>query len=74
MGHGLQYTPFVALDTSKCQACWRCVDTCARQVLGKVSVLWHKHAKLSAGQECTGCLRCVAECVPKALVPREAKA
>ncbi len=67
----LPHTDFVSLDTRKCLACWLCVEACARQVLGKVSVLWHKHARLRAGKECTGCLKCVSVCSPKALQRRE---
>jgi ferredoxin len=73
MTHGLHRTDFVALDTRTCQACWRCVNACANQVIGKVSVLWHKHAKLRVGKACTGCLKCVAVCPPKALQRRETK-
>jgi Fe-S-cluster-containing hydrogenase component 2 len=71
MSRHLLRTDFVELDTRKCQACWRCVDACARQVIGKVSVLWHKHAKLRAGKDCTGCLKCVAVCPAKAMARRE---
>lgn len=67
----LSHTGFVELDTRQCQACWLCVDACPRQVLGKVSVLWHKHARLRVGKDCTGCLKCVAVCVPQALKPME---
>lgn len=63
-------TRFVELDSRKCQACWSCVDACARQVIGKVSVLWHKHAVLRKGQDCVGCLKCVVACRAGALRKR----
>lgn len=50
------------LDTKKCRACWRCVAACRKGALGKVSVLWHKHAKLRRSVLCVGCGRCAAVC------------
>ena len=64
---GLPGTRFVQFDSRKCQACWACVDACARQVIGKVSVLWHKHAALRKGEDCIGCFKCVAACRTGAL-------
>ena len=63
-------TRFVGFDSRKCQACWSCVDTCPKQVIGKVSVLWHKHAALRRGKDCTGCFKCVAVCRAGALQQR----
>jgi len=66
----LAHTAFVELDTRACQACWRCVEACRKGVVGKVSVLWHKHAKLREGSTCVGCLGCVAVCQAGAMQRR----
>jgi len=63
-------TPFVALDRSLCEACWRCVAVCPKSVLGKVEVLWHKHAVIDAGEHCTGCGKCLRVCPSGALSGR----
>ena len=55
-------TRFVEFDSHQCQACWSCIDACPKQVIGKVSVLWHKHAALRKGKDCIGCFKCVAVC------------
>lgn len=73
MSRGLHRTNFVELDTRTCQACWRCVSACPSQVIAKVSVLWHKHARLRDGKACTGCLKCVAVCSNQALRRREVR-
>lgn len=36
-------TRFIEIDTGKCKACWDCVDTCPRGVIGRVRFLWHRH-------------------------------
>lgn len=53
---------FIKLDTSKCIACWKCVDVCASQTIGKVIVLWHKHVVLKNPENCSGCSKCVKVC------------
>jgi uncharacterized Fe-S center protein len=58
---------FVQLDTHKCQACWQCVHACRKNVLGKIVVLWHKHAVIRKGEDCVGCFKCVEVCHPGAL-------
>lgn len=63
---------FVQLDTHKCQACWQCVDACRKGVLGKIVVLWHKHAGIRNGEDCVGCCRCVEICAHGALQRRVA--
>ena len=45
-----------------CIACWKCVGVCPRNVLGKVEVLWHRHAKIIAPENCIGCGKCVSAC------------
>lgn len=55
-------TKYVVLDTHRCVACWQCVAQCPMQVIGKVSVLWHRHAVLRHSEACIGCRRCVKIC------------
>lgn len=55
-------TPFVKLDTRKCKACWRCIDKCSNQVIGKVDLPWHKHVLLVDSHKCNGCLTCIQTC------------
>jgi len=47
-------TRFVEFDSHQCQACWSCIDACPKQVIGKVSVLWHKHAALRRAKTASG--------------------
>jgi NAD-dependent dihydropyrimidine dehydrogenase PreA subunit len=61
------HTPHVRLDRSRCDACWRCVETCPRSVMGKVDVLGHRHARIRAPDACGGCGRCVKVCPSGAL-------
>jgi 2-oxoglutarate ferredoxin oxidoreductase subunit delta len=55
-------TSFVQLNSRKCKACWLCIDHCARKVIGKVDLPWHKHAIFINANECSGCLKCVISC------------
>lgn len=45
-----------------CIGCWKCMDACPKQVLGKVKFLWHHHAKISNSDACIGCMKCVKVC------------
>jgi ferredoxin len=60
-------TDFIRLDRSCCDACWKCLDVCPASVLGKVDFLGHRHAKVRAAEDCTGCNRCVKVCESGAL-------
>ena len=55
-------TAYVLLDTRKCKACWAYIQNCKQQVIGKVSLPWHKHALIANSSKCTGCLKCINEC------------
>jgi NAD-dependent dihydropyrimidine dehydrogenase PreA subunit len=55
-------TSFIQLDTKKCKACWKCIEICPNQVIGKVDIPWHKHAKIVKHDDCTGCLNCIDIC------------
>lgn len=60
---------FVKLDTKKCEACWKCFESCSKEVIGKVDFFFHKHAKISKPDNCSGCLKCVKVCEYEALKP-----
>lgn len=55
-------TAFIALDTHKCKACWKCIDACPHKVFGKINIIVHKHAVMIGGDKCTGCGRCIKSC------------
>ncbi|MGC4118234.1 MAG: hypothetical protein QM765_27520 [Myxococcales bacterium] len=58
---------FIELNPRLCRACWKCCEACPVQALGKVSVLWHRHAVFRAGDDCIGCGKCVSACAAGAL-------
>ena len=64
-------SPFVALDRSRCEACWECIAGCPESVLGKIDVWFHHHAVVSAGDRCVGCRRCIKVCAVGALSDRD---
>lgn len=66
---GSHRTEFVAIDTRRCEACRRCVEACREDVLGMVSLFFHKHAKVNHAERCRGCLRCVKICERRAIQP-----
>ncbi|MBN1287327.1 MAG: ferredoxin family protein [Anaerolineae bacterium] len=55
-------TPYIRINTSLCEACWTCVDTCPNHVLGKVEVLSHRHVRVDRADQCEGCGKCVKVC------------
>lgn len=55
-------TKFVELDSAKCQACWKCVENCKNNAIGKIDIIIHKHALIKNPENCTGCLKCVKVC------------
>lgn len=57
----------IGLDTSKCVACWKCVESCAMGALGKINLPWHKHAVIVSESSCIGCLKCMNVCDSHAL-------
>ena len=62
-----QKTQFIQLDPHKCQACFKCVENCKKQVLGKVDLPFHKHAKVVNPNACIGCKKCVKTCEHSAI-------
>jgi ferredoxin len=63
-------TRFVQLDTSLCEACWKCVGRCHRQVIDRIDLWFHKHARIAFPDQCTGCLKCVKACESGAFTAR----
>lgn len=66
--HHRKSTKYIELNTHLCQACWKCVEICSDQVLGKVEVLWHRHARIINADACRGCKKCVQVCENGAIV------
>ena len=60
-------TEHIALDPHRCEACWACVEACPKGVLGKVNILFHKHAVVRGADECIGCGKCVKVCKSDAI-------
>ncbi|WP_442786021.1 4Fe-4S dicluster domain-containing protein [Marinifilum sp. D737] len=52
----------IQIDSKKCKACWMCIEVCPNNVLGKINILWHKHAKIVNQANCIGCLKCLKVC------------
>jgi ferredoxin len=65
------WTPYVQIDTKKCQACWKCIESCPKNIIGKVDLSWHKHARINNGDQCMGCLKCLKVCNSGALIKIE---
>lgn len=63
-----KFTSFVSLDTSKCKACWECLNLCAKNVIGRINLPWHKHVKFINSSDCIGCMKCVKVCTANAIV------
>ncbi len=59
---------FVGLDIKKCVACWKCIDVCSKNVIGRINLPWHKHAKFIHSSLCIGCMKCVKVCTANAIV------
>lgn len=63
IGGRVSATEFIEVHSFHgCIACWKCVETCPRNVLGKVAFLWHRHARIVAPENCIGCGKCVSAC------------
>lgn len=60
-------TDFIRLMTRRCEACWNCIDVCPKQVLGKIDLIWHRHANIRNAEACNGCKKCVRTCESGAL-------
>ncbi len=65
----LQHTEFITLDSSRCAACWKCMEACSSMVLGRVNLPFHKHALVENPGMCNGCLACADTCGLGAIQP-----
>jgi len=65
--HHSKENQFIRLETRRCTACWKCLDVCPEQALGKIEVAWHRHVRLLDDEACTGCKKCVRACESGAL-------
>jgi Fe-S-cluster-containing hydrogenase component 2 len=61
-------TNFIEFDSSKCEACWKCIPACQSGVIGKIDIFFHKHARIIKSDACKGCLKCTKVCAYGALV------
>ncbi|MFZ5909309.1 MAG: 4Fe-4S dicluster domain-containing protein [Chloroflexota bacterium] len=64
-------TPYIRLDTSRCKACWECVQVCPHGVLGKIDLYFHRHARIDRAENCKGCLLCLEACSHQAILAVE---
>jgi len=55
-------TKFISFNSHNCEACWKCVEACTQNVLGKIEVFNHRHACIDEPDNCTGCRKCVNAC------------
>ncbi|MDR3194397.1 MAG: 4Fe-4S binding protein [Tannerella sp.] len=56
------HTAHVWINPRRCAACWKCVDACPEQVIGKVGFLWHRHVVIRNPERCSGCRKCMKTC------------
>lgn len=63
-------TFYIHLDTSRCKACWDCIQACPQDVLGKVDLPFHRHARVDQAENCKGCLLCLDTCPHQAILAR----
>jgi len=60
-------TQFVRLEPRLCTACWKCLEVCPKEVLGRIDLGFHRHVRIHAAQACNGCKKCVFVCESGAL-------
>jgi len=53
---------YIAINTNLCKACWKCILSCKKKVLGKVNLPFHKHVRIAHPDNCIGCYKCEKEC------------
>lgn len=66
---GRKTTKYIIADTSKCEACWKCIEECEYDVLGNVNFWFHKHIFFKKADECRGCRKCVTICPNDVFAP-----
>jgi NAD-dependent dihydropyrimidine dehydrogenase PreA subunit len=55
-------TEYVWVNPQNCIVCWKCIDACPKQVLGKAGFLWHRHVVVKNAGDCMGCKGCIEAC------------
>ena len=60
-------TAYIRLNPRNCIACWECIASCPKDVLGKIDFLGHRHAKIKNGNACIGCKKCLRACQHNAI-------
>ena len=65
--HRSHMTRYILVRTGLCEACWDCLAVCPNQVLGKLEFGPHRHIRISAGENCKGCKKCVQACPQHAI-------
>ena len=60
--HRHAQTEHIVVETRLCEACGDCISACPKEVLGMVSMLWHRHVRVDHAALCIGCGKCVAAC------------
>jgi NAD-dependent dihydropyrimidine dehydrogenase PreA subunit len=63
-------TQYISLESRKCEACWKCIESCKNDVLGKIDIFFHKHSKIINADNCKGCRKCVKACESFAIISR----
>ncbi len=64
---GIICTAYIHLETRKCRACWECIRACPNDVIGRINLLFHKHARIEHPEKCKGCRKCVKACQEEAI-------
>ncbi|MCX6064716.1 MAG: 4Fe-4S binding protein [Chloroflexi bacterium] len=60
-------TKFIRLSANRCKGCWKCIEACPKQVLGKIRKGPHRRVQIEISDNCTGCKKCVNVCKYDAL-------
>ena len=63
-------TTYIRLNTSICKSCWRCINICPNNIIGKIDFLGHSHAIIKNADKCTGCLKCLNGCKINAITKK----
>ncbi|WP_394802537.1 MULTISPECIES: 4Fe-4S dicluster domain-containing protein [Phocaeicola] len=69
--HRRYQTEYTQLDAHRCIGCIDCMKVCPEQVIGKIQLLWHKHAVIRNTDRCIGCLKCMKVCRHQAILKRK---
>ena len=64
-------TEFIDFIPKGCISCWKCVEACPKNVIGKIEVLFHRHAILVDADACIGCKKCVKACPQHCFAAKE---